>query len=796
MSLLAIAEPLALLAIQAGNINAPTEERGASTATNLEADQRSVDIGEPVPIVFARWRNDAGGILVSPGATEARFENDNQNNVTAYYHLVVSEGQIDPIPVKDVFQQACRVGSHAQTYNRRAGTWEPGNYTRQVGSYQRPAASYHCGSIGQYPNMSTVSFQVQVPNGFDQWKRQVHLFIRGGMHVTRLYDSTTGPSDNFADLVYWMLSNSGRVPSTLIDTTSLAAAATFLEVNGLTCNCWLTESRNYADLISSWAPLFLLAQSNVDGKRGLRPLLPVNGDGTINTGAIDWEYVFTEDTILPGTFEIDYATYATRQPFVAQIIWRQELGDDAAVIRTSEVRISGTAETGPYESHDLSAFCTSEDHAIKVGAYILLRRRYVSHTVRFTARPQAHNRILSAGDIVRVKLSRQASGEAASVHDYLYQVERVTKTLAGDVSYECSHFPIDDQGRSIVALGVNNAQGTGYLFTSNRTGITCDDGNRKDDTTPPPDEGTPPEGGGGGGGDEWPTDDDGNRVPWPTDDAGDPFPWPMGDDGEPAPWPTDDGGNPLPFDPADPSFGPFETNSDGFSDFPTDDGGYPAFPVGPDGTPSIRLNADGTPSESGIDGSRSGGSTTEIGGSESGTPEDSPGEGPSDNDGNPDDDKDRPDDEGLPGYPSEYLPPDDPRWPIDLPTSTTPGDPEWIQPFSYPENWDAQDQAVTTTFTVGYSRKNLYSYDPERFPACRLLDLVSDVDAFTVTLDGKWSWVFVAYKAPLDPCGFFREARLIAINEYGDKHVLASYQGIVSGDWHTEWTCSSVYNFA
>jgi hypothetical protein len=166
------------------------------------------------------------------------------------------------------------------------------------------------------------------------------------------------------------------------------------------------------------------------------------------------------------------------------MIWRQELEDDAAIIRTAEVRYINTAEVGPYESHDLSGFCTTETHAVKVGAYILSRRVFVSHTARFAARPQAHNRLLSPGSIIRVKLGRNASGGGASEHDYLYQVERIGKTLAGDVSYECSHFPIDSQGRSIIALNVANATGTGILLTSNSTGVGCDINSATDNTIP------------------------------------------------------------------------------------------------------------------------------------------------------------------------------------------------------------------------------------------------------------------------------------------------------------------------
>jgi hypothetical protein len=484
MTWLKASDPLALLAIQAGQVQNPSQQNGAVGGGSLDTDQRAISIGEPVPIVFARRRDNAGGVLISPGATEARFENDTSNNVTAFYLLPLSEGRMDSIQVRDVFQRACRSGTFTQTYNRRAGTWQPGNFIIDRDGFDKPEASYICGSIGLYLDISTLSYQVTIPNGFDQWRRQVHLFIRGGMWVTRLADSVLGPSDNFSDLARWMLLNSGRVPSALLDTTAFSSAAQFLEANQFRCNIWIQEAENFGDFIAKLSPYFLLGESNNGGKKGLRPLLPVNNDGTINTGPINWSYIFTENEILPGTLEIEYSNYADRQPFVAQMIWRQELEDDAAIIRTAEVRYINTAEVGPYESHDLSGFCTTETHAVKVGAYILARRVFVSHTVRFAARPQAHNRLLSPGSIIRVKLGRNASGGGASEHDYLYQVERIGKTLAGDVSYECSHFPIDSQGRSIIALNVANATGTGILLTSNSTGVGCDINSATDNTIP------------------------------------------------------------------------------------------------------------------------------------------------------------------------------------------------------------------------------------------------------------------------------------------------------------------------
>lgn len=333
--------------------------------------------------------------------------------------------------------------------------------------------------------MSTLSFNVTIPDGFDQYNRQVHLFIRGGLRVTRLHDSVVGPSDNFADLTKWLMQNTSRVPSAIIDNTALAKAALFLETNGFTCNCYIQKSTNLSDLVAKWAPYFLLCENNNNGKRGLRSLLPSTAAGAIDTGTIEPSYLFTEETIVPDTLEISYTGYNDRQPFVAQIVWRQQTESGVGIIRTAEVRYTGTATSGPYETHDLSEFCTSETHAVKVGAYILAKRVYTTHTIRFSARPEAHVQILDPGEIIRVELQREATNYAPSVHNYLYQVERVTETLAGDVTYEATHFPVDNANRSLVALDVVAAEVTGILLPDNRTGVTCDINSSSDTTIPP-----------------------------------------------------------------------------------------------------------------------------------------------------------------------------------------------------------------------------------------------------------------------------------------------------------------------
>jgi hypothetical protein len=470
-----------------GQIDTPNQRDSAQSGGDpLSTVQRAARIGDSVPIVFGRRVGNAGGVLVSPPATEARFTNNSSNDVTAYYLVVISEGRIDPIQVRDVFQQSCRVGSFTQAFDRRAGTWGPGNFiTTQTGFEDSvPDAPIYCGSgTGSYAGMTTGSFINTIPHPFTQWDRQVHMFVRGGMWVERLLESGEGPSNNVADLVRLLMRRSSRVPEALIDATALLEAARFTNANGLWCNIRIDEPSNLADWLAKNLGYFLLRESRRGGKKGLRPLLPFNpATGALNTSAIGWSFTFTEDHILPGTLEINYSSRVERQPFCCQVVWRQQPEDGLGLARTAEVRYAGSALDGPFEQHDLSAFATTEDHAFKVGAYILARRRYTDHRMVFSVRPGSFTATLVPGNIVRVRMRRVASIGTNTVHDYLYEVERIDRSVTGEVVLELTHFPVDDQGRSLVALDVSRAQGNGLMLPTGRAEVSCDL-NSIDDTT-------------------------------------------------------------------------------------------------------------------------------------------------------------------------------------------------------------------------------------------------------------------------------------------------------------------------
>jgi hypothetical protein len=452
----------------------PLIESGASGTQSLDSQQRGVKIGEMVPIVFGKRVGDAGGVLVSPPATECRFEYYEEEideilrpHVRAYYQLVVSEGQIDRTQVRDVFQQSCRVGASTTAYNTRSGDWEPGNFLPSDIDAPR-----FCGNGGTYRDLTTLSFINGIPAEFDQWRKQVHCFVRGGINLQRLLDNQIGSSNNYADLALYLLRKSARLDDAAIDIGAYTSAAQFLEANEFFCDGIIQQNQNMSQWLQDTAALFLLRRSRINGKEALRPLVQTNQNGTINTGFIRWVHTFTNDDI--SSFNISYTALTDRKPFSALVMWRQQPDDDIGLVRTTEVRYFGTADAGPFEQHDLSQYVTNEDHAIKVGAYILGRRRYIEHTLELVVIPGSFNGSLSVGDIIRVNYITVDNKGQTFNHDYLYEIDKIGKSFSGEIQLELVHFPIDSQGRSLIALDVARAQGSGILLPTGREAVSCD----------------------------------------------------------------------------------------------------------------------------------------------------------------------------------------------------------------------------------------------------------------------------------------------------------------------------------
>ena len=499
---LRLSDPLQLLPYQTGLLKPPLDKKAAEgdSASNLDSQQRAIQIGEPVPIVFGKYVdvpgtvNDHGGVFISPGATKAFYSDEvifavssDPTTLVVRMTFVLSQGELGRIRVEDVYQRACKKGISSQRYGSLSGAYFfAGNYIDYPDIWTCPN---YCGTdAGSYEDMTTLYYQNYYAPGDDTWNRQVHVFVRNGIKVPRLIEGTTDSSNNMLDLAIYLIRKTSRVPELLIDTTAMTLAANFTATNKFYWDGVITESSNLEDWMQRMAGFFLLRVSDKNGKKGFRPRLPINGNYTINTGVISWVYGFTEEHLLPDGFQIEYIPLSERKSICAQMIWRQQPPNDIGFIRTTEVRIDGEAVDGPYEQFDMSQFCTWEDHAVKVGAYEVARRKYVTHSLRIKVKPDSFNTTLVLGDIVRVQLRRETDPGLVTFHDYLYEVEKINKTISGVVELDLMHFPIDSQGRSILALYVAGAEGTGYLYDVGRNDYTCDDPDNEGNDDPIPDD--------------------------------------------------------------------------------------------------------------------------------------------------------------------------------------------------------------------------------------------------------------------------------------------------------------------
>lgn len=572
-----VSDPLFLLSAQTGLSVGELKAKAAAGNPDLEKKQEALKTGEPIPILFGRFRNGSGGVMVQPKATEAYFSNSIIENTFSTdggstffgspierlelkYLLVLGEGNMSQMQVRDLFYGTCRRGTYNQKYNGRAGTWNPGNnidnyhtYTatpnaqgyyvfdvstlNQGESIKYPKNTYYkgqsniiysirhkeygfpvfCGTSGSYSGITTLSFEYDLDDAdAEDIGKTINVFVRNGLQVTRLVDSVTAESDNYVDLVKYLFQANNRLADDLIDNTALTTAANFTDTNSFLFNGAVTESQNLLDWIQQTSVNFLLRITNSGGKFGLQPRLPYNTDYTIKTTQVTPEFTFTEEHVVDGGFEIEYISLEDRQPVCFVVQWRQQPEADFGLVRTVEVRYTGEATSGPFIDIDMSNYCTNENHAVKVGAFRLAQRKFITHHLRLTVREQNYNSTLVVGDLVRVRLRRETDQGEVEYHDKLYEINRIEKTFSSTIVYDLTHFPIDSQGRSIIAREVADAVGAGNTIDVGRSTFDCDENSSTDSTTI----GT--SSGGGGSNQPLPAD---TEVPLPQpDDADSPYP--------------------------------------------------------------------------------------------------------------------------------------------------------------------------------------------------------------------------------------------------------------------------------
>ena len=283
---------------------------------------------------------------------------------------------------------------------------------------------------------------------------QASVFCSNGINVYNLLTTTTGPSSNYADLVYHLGLKYAETIS--MDTTSLIAAANFTNTNSLFFNGALVDTVNYKEWIESTAGFFLLVPLNLESRIGLRPALPVTGAHAINTGVLTPAYTFDEDTITEGTYAVDYIPLSERKPFEAVMLWRDQadagLGIDQPFTTTLKVRYASDTGTIPQEQYDMSDFCVTSAHATLAAKYFLAKRKRTTHNISFST--DIFTTLgLKPGDLIAVELDRVTSDGTSRTETNHYLIDTLTRRMDGTASITAEHFPLSS-GASVIAADI------------------------------------------------------------------------------------------------------------------------------------------------------------------------------------------------------------------------------------------------------------------------------------------------------------------------------------------------------
>ena len=255
---------------------------------------------------------------------------------------------------------------------------------------------------------------------------QLRVWLGKGLQVERLHpdladvygdSNSKGASNLFTDLMYYLLTDhmggAGALLGmtsdnpVLVDKQELINTSRFLETQKLFFNGPIVERTNLRQFIQSVAPFFLCSFVISDGKYSLKPALPAMSGGSFNTGPIQPEQFFTAGNILEDTLKIEYLGAEERRPFKAVIRYREERKNKLPQERTVIVRNVKNAEyldkgleVLPQEQFDLTQFCTSKDHAVKVAKYFLALRRLITHTISFST--TVEGLAIQAGSYIKV----------------------------------------------------------------------------------------------------------------------------------------------------------------------------------------------------------------------------------------------------------------------------------------------------------------------------------------------------------------------------------------------------------
>jgi hypothetical protein len=366
----------------------------------------------------------------------------------------------------------------------------------------------------EYKGCALAGLKLQSSNNFSSFD-QLRCYIQQGLEVERLTDGGTGASNLFTDLAWYLATNSdtgagGLINSALLDRDQMAATGRYLRANGLFFDDVVAEPINLRSWLSERAPSMLCFVAIKNGKLSINPALPTDSANVIANVAPKISAMFTDGNILDGSLNIEWLELEERQMFQAAVLYRRAPLNKLPQQETIVVRYANAGgDALPVEEFRLPHI-TSREHATKAAKYFLAVRKHITHTISFQTLPfglslapgdyimvavelspysPANNGVVDEnGNVVSVSSLADGSytvfywdrtqteiaegtlrivgGIAHSlrntvfsikntqVANQVYQVEAIEVNEEGIVTIKASSFPVDDQGRSLIAADV------------------------------------------------------------------------------------------------------------------------------------------------------------------------------------------------------------------------------------------------------------------------------------------------------------------------------------------------------
>ncbi len=386
-------------------------------------------------------------------------------------------------------------------------------------AYVNESLAYDEGKIPDYPDLTTMGLVLRSSRNFSQLD-QPRAWVKRGIKVDRLLhpnDTNIRSSSNFADVVWWILTNKRAgmgdyIQEDLVDREAMVLAGRFCRVNEMYFDGAIEDRGNVRQLLSDLAPKFLCNFVISNGRFSLVPAMPSDDNGNAKTHQTPISAMFTNGNIIEDTLEITFLDAEERRDIQAIVSYRINRNQQLPEERNIKVRTRGSGNTAPENLIDLTPFCTSRKHAELVGRYFLAIRKYVDHTVSFTTTPdglslgpgqyikvftEANPYTAAANGIIRddgtvVSASPLSDGShqvlmyavngneviettieidngkvidetqagsifslrQGAIQENVYLVEQLTLTEEGMVQISASHFPVDTDGISLITKDV------------------------------------------------------------------------------------------------------------------------------------------------------------------------------------------------------------------------------------------------------------------------------------------------------------------------------------------------------